>query len=151
MSSKYIDKFVIMQFLMIGAIAIAAPFTHFGLEHWERYLGVILMIMGTLLLAIAIKSLGPSFTPAVKPTEEGHLVTEGVYSHVRHPIYGSLIFLVFGWAIFWSSLVGVLFSIALMYFLEIKSDVEEKMMMEKYPDYKQYKERVIHKFIPFVY
>ncbi len=151
MSSKYVDKFVVLQFLIIGAIAIAAPFTHFGLQNWERYLGVILIIMGAVLMIISIMRLGISFTPAVKPIEEGHLVTEGIYSHVRHPIYGSLIFLVFGWSIFWSSLIGVLFSITLMYFLEIKSDLEEKMLSEKYPEYVEYKERVKHKFIPFVY
>lgn len=79
------------------------------------------------------------------------LVTTGLYHYVRHPMYGSLLFL--GWGIFlklinWQSFIIILIiSVALF----ITCKVEEKEMLKKFGhDYKAYVTRT-KMFIPYLY
>ena len=79
------------------------------------------------------------------------LVTIGLYRYVRHPMYGSLLFL--GWGIFlksvtWQSFILILIiSVALF----ITCKVEEKEMLKKFAnDYESYLTKT-KMFIPYIY
>ena len=79
------------------------------------------------------------------------LVTRGLYRYVRHPMYGSLLFL--GWGIFlksvtWQSFMTVvIISVALF----ITCNVEEKEMLKKFVDvYEAYITKT-KMFIPYLY
>ena len=77
------------------------------------------------------------------------LITDGLYSHVRHPQYLGLMMITFGMLVWWPTIL-VLFMwpiLCAMYYLLARR--EEKEMRDKFGDnYSKYKRRV-NMFIPF--
>jgi len=79
------------------------------------------------------------------------MVTDGYYKHIRHPIYLGEIARMFGWVITLSSLYGLLFMIIGSFFLLIRIEVEEKMLIEAFgEEYREY-QRKTKKLIPYIY
>ncbi|MCK9399367.1 MAG: isoprenylcysteine carboxylmethyltransferase family protein [Bacteroidales bacterium] len=79
------------------------------------------------------------------------LVTTGLYHYVRHPMYGSLLFL--GWGMFlksmtWQTIVLIVIISVALY---ITCKVEEKEMLKKFGDeYETYLTKT-KMFIPYIY
>lgn len=112
--------------------------------------GVVLLAAGVLLFVIAALTLGPALTPFPRPNEAGVLRTGGVYAIVRHPIYTGVLLAAFGWSLTHHSVVGLGFDVLLFFFFDRKSAREERWLVERYPDYGSYRQRV-RKLIPGIY
>jgi len=78
------------------------------------------------------------------------MVSTGVYGFVRHPIYAGLILGTIGWGLLAQTWLGVVLAAILFVFFDLKSRREEAWLVEKYPDYVEYRRRV-KKLIPLVY
>lgn len=102
------------------------------------------------LLARGITELGQSLTPLPYPRDDGELVQTGVYRVIRHPLYGGLILAALGWTILQVSLSHLAGTIALFLFFDAKASREENWLVEKYPDYAEYRQQV-KKLIPWMY
>lgn len=114
-------------------------------------LGVALMVAGVLQSAVAMLTLGRGLTPYPRPREGAALRTEGAYAIVRHPIYGGILFLSIGWSLFQHSLPGLGMAALLLLFFDRKAAVEERWLMQKFPEeYALYRQRV-RKLIPGIY
>ncbi len=94
--------------------------------------------------------LGRNLTPLPYPVESGELVRSGVYGIVRHPLYSGLVLAALGWAIFQVSLSHLLGAIVLFLFFDAKANREENWLVEKYPDYADYRLQV-KKLLPWLY
>ncbi len=70
---------------------------------------------------------------------------------MRHPIYGGGILIAFGWTIVFGSVAGLVLSLALALFLDLKSRREELWLTEHYDGYEAYRQRTPRRFLPFVY
>jgi protein-S-isoprenylcysteine O-methyltransferase Ste14 len=83
-----------------------------------------------------------------KPEGHAHVITGGVFSLVRHPMYlGSMLFF-FGLLVFTLSLPAAAVLLVIVVFYVLVSRYEEKLLTRKYGDeYTAYKERV-PMFIP---
>ena len=104
------------------------------LAGWIRYTGLILFIIGiSLFIFSQINMKGFK--------DRGYLVTKGIYSRIRNPLYLGFILWVIGFPIFMQSLVtlasGLMWTI---YFLYWKT-LEEKELDRKYEEYGEYKKR----------
>ncbi len=145
------EGWVIGQFV-IGAAIFAATFvTHIELPFIVRLLGIVLMLIGALIAGLGVLRLGSNLSPFPKPKSDGHaLVTTGIYSFVRHPIYSGIAFAALGWSVWWASLLGIVLALVLFVWFDLKSRREETWLVEKYPDYAAYQTRV-KKLIPFIY
>ena len=86
-------------------------------------------------------------TPLPRPRAAGELVDTGVYSLVRHPIYGGLILAAFGWALSQASIVGAFLAAGLAAVLGLKSIREEAWLTDRYPTYPAYRDRT-RRFFP---
>ena len=89
-----------------------------------------------------ILHLGSNLTPLPHPTDDGYLVTTGVYRLVRHPIYASVLFLALAYALWHMSLwhgIGVL---GLGWFFDRKATQEEQWLAAKFPEYAAYQAAV---------
>jgi protein-S-isoprenylcysteine O-methyltransferase Ste14 len=80
------------------------------------------------------------------------LVTTGMFSQMRHPMYSSLILMYLGlaiaWGILWMLPASLLFS-ALTVLTAIK---EEEFLLDKFgPHYEEYKHAVPWRFIPKIF
>ena len=74
--------------LMAAALAFAfwaqVAIVNGGVWHWEFTVGLLLVVPSFLLWVLARYQLGDAFTPRA---EARRLVTHGLYSRIRHPIY----------------------------------------------------------------
>ncbi len=139
---------VAVQFLLLALQFTAAIVKR---RQWRSHASP---IAGTALLAVAaayvlpgVRSLGKNLTPLPEPKTEGELVTTGVYSHVRHPIYASLMAAGFGWALLWRSWPALFLAAVQAVFLREKAIDEEMRLNTRFSDYAAYASRV-PRFVP---
>ena len=110
---------------------------------WIRRLGMALLLLGVLVLAWGIRSLGRSLTPGTEPLAGAELVTSGAYSYVRHPIYTGLVLVLAGYTLAWSNwTLALLFGFLALKYFQAKATVEESWLVERFPGYKSYMRRV---------
>lgn len=145
------EGWVIGQFV-IGAVMLAVTFfTRIEIPFFVQVIGGGLFVTGSLIAGLGLLNLGSNLTPFPKPKDGAHsLVTAGIYSLVRHPIYSGIAIGALGWTLFWGTLPGIALAVFLFLWFDMKSRREEKWLVEKYPDYAQYQTRV-KKLIPFIY
>ncbi|MBD2258991.1 isoprenylcysteine carboxylmethyltransferase family protein [Pseudanabaena sp. FACHB-2040] len=115
-----------------------------------RGIAVLLVGVATLFLAKGLVDLGKNLTPLPYPRESGELVQTGVYGLVRHSLYSGLILGALGYALWHFSLTHLGGAIALFLVLNAKASLEESWLMERYPHYSDYRQRV-KKLIPWVF
>jgi len=135
------------------AIVIAAIVDHYWVTQFPFTaslvaIGALLTLSGAVLLMISLRKLGPSLTPEPIPKLGGILVTSGIYSFCRHPIYLAILLASAGWVIAFSSAIGVaIFGILFISLLE-KAKFEENLLLKKFGTaYKEYCVRV-GRFLP---
>ena len=79
------------------------------------------------------------------------LVTGGVYSYIRHPLYSSLLFLVWGAFFKHPSWVGISLSVVATFFLTLTAKTEEAENISFYGDeYREYMMRT-KMVVPFLF
>jgi protein-S-isoprenylcysteine O-methyltransferase Ste14 len=114
-------------------------------------LGIAALSASILINQAAVGTLGEFFDRlTIKP--EHQLVTSGIYSLVRHPIYLSYILLFSGFCLLLQSIIalGILVLICLVWFGNRIAIEEEMLLQEFQDDYKIYQQNT-KKLIPFVY
>jgi protein-S-isoprenylcysteine O-methyltransferase Ste14 len=114
------------------------------------YAGAALVLGGTALLLAGIVRLGAGLTPLRFPNEEGVLVQSGPFALVRHPMYFGGLALAVGVALLTVGWLTWVYAAALFVLLDMKSRREERWLVEKFPEYRAYQQRV-RKLLPFVY
>ena len=115
-----------------------------------RAVALTAMLGGLALAVVAGLRLGRNLTPLPVPIDGGRLVTAGVYAFARHPIYGGLLLVAFGWSAFAGSLGTLAAALALWALFERKSRFEERALVARYPEYARYRAGT-RRFVPFVY
>ena len=141
------------QFLLLGADFAAPWVLDWRLEGrgvWHFYLGGLFLALGMALCGSGLFRLGANLTPMPRPKDDSQLMTTGVYSLVRHPIYGGLILLVLGYGLVLPSVAGFVFAIVTFLFFNQKASREEKWLRERYCEYLPYSMQT-RKLIPWVF
>ena len=115
-----------------------------------RVIAILCGVVGLWLLSSAVRTLGKSVSPFPKPPASSELKESGVYALVRHPIYGGLLMLSTGWSLAFSPW-GLIPTGALAIVLAFKSRLEEQWLIERYPTYSGYQERVCRRFVPYLW
>ncbi len=119
-------------------------------NEFTKAAGIFLIIAGALGLLTSILSLGRSLTPSPVPLERAVLKTTGLYSIVRHPVYFFGLIFFTGFILFHAAYFSSVFLVLFFFFINMKSSFEEKLLMEKFPEYRAYMSRT-KKLIPFIY
>jgi len=82
----------------------------------------------------------------------GQLITEGVFQHIRHPHYASLLIIGFGLALFFFSLFALLIAIIAIPIMIWSIFDEEKLLIKQYgEEYKGYMKTVPWRIIPKIF
>ena len=114
-------------------------------------IAILLIISSILINQTAIRTLGEFFDRlTIKP--EHQLVTTGIYSQVRHPIYSSYILLFTGFCLILQSIVsfGLLALVCIVWFGN-RMMIEEEMLEKEFGDqYRAYQQKT-KKLFPFIY
>lgn len=119
-------------------------------------IGIIFVITGGALRAISRRVLmkvgfGLFNSARLQIVEGQRLITDGVYGHIRHPLYLGEITRNLGFTLILSSLYGFVLVLVGGLFLPFRIEIEEKMLLEEFgEEYEEYRERT-KKLIPYVY
>ena len=113
--------------------------------------GGALFVLGLLLLAWAGLRLGSSLTPFPAPRADQSVKTAGPYALVRHPMYGGGLLIALGWSIMFATVAGLILTVVLAVFLDLKARREEAWLSERLDGYTAYRSRTPHKLLPFIY
>lgn len=148
------EGWVVAQVVLMLAVG-AAPYVvpdrlPLALGAAGRWIGAMLVGVGALTALVSARWLGPNLTPFPRPRRSGALVTSGPYGLVRHPIYFAVFAAALGWSLLHDDGVTAVGALVLLAFFDLKSRREERWLVERFPEYRLYQERV-RKLVPLMY
>ncbi|MGB7532057.1 MAG: isoprenylcysteine carboxylmethyltransferase family protein [Halobacteriota archaeon] len=117
-----------------------------------RYFGLIIFIAGYIFMVWAPLHLGKQFSWLVTVQEEHELITDGPYRYMRHPRYSGIIQWVFGVALIFLSISGMVLAVLMSALMLLRIPKEERMLHEEFgKEWEEYCKRTTKKVILFVY
>jgi protein-S-isoprenylcysteine O-methyltransferase Ste14 len=87
----------------------------------------------------AVTVLGSNLSALPRPLETSALVRRGPYRLLRHPIYTSLLGALTGWTLVWKDVALVALALTLLVLFIFKSRLEERWLLQRYPEYEAYR------------
>jgi protein-S-isoprenylcysteine O-methyltransferase Ste14 len=115
-----------------------------------RISGAVLFFAGAALGLLSLGHLGKQLTPYPKPVAGGDLVDAGLYALARHPIYGGVLLIALGGALFDANPLAIAVALVFPPYFWAKSGHEERMLLDHYPEYADYRQRVRRRMIPWL-
>lgn len=133
--------------LLVSILAGAIPLPIVGTA-FPLLAGPGLILLGGGVILLSLTDLGSqNLTPFLSPVKKGSLVTDGIYSKIRHPIYSGLMALCLGFSVTTGDANRLVITALLILLLDIKAAKEEEFLMERFPEYDSYR-ATTGKFIP---
>jgi protein-S-isoprenylcysteine O-methyltransferase Ste14 len=151
------NRWVIAAFAVLGLVGGFLPAYTDRLEFWTidgeatRWVGVLVFAIGGALRIWPVFVLGNRFSGLVA-IQPGHaLVTNGIYSVIRHPSYLGLLTNSLGWSLAFRSGVGVMITALLLVPLLARIHAEEALLSSQFgAEYQAYRARTA-RLIPGLY
>jgi protein-S-isoprenylcysteine O-methyltransferase Ste14 len=115
-------------------------FADYHLPEWLGWIGTAVFAMALLLLWRSHADLGRNWSAIPQIKQEHSLVTDGIYRHIRHPMYAAHLL----WAIAQAMLLenwlaGWAFLLVFIPLYLIRAPKEEQMMLEQFDEqYRKY-------------
>jgi len=119
---------------------------------WLLVLGYVLMAVG-MLGSVWVEAVNKFAEPSVRiQLERGHTVIDtGPYRLVRHPMYATAFFLFLGFALALGSLWALVPAATASLVLIVRTALEDRMLHNELPGYKDYAYRVRYRLVPWVW
>jgi protein-S-isoprenylcysteine O-methyltransferase Ste14 len=133
-------KLVFLQFALIIVLALFPDSVK--VDPRLSIVGTVMLAIGLALLFAGFMGLGKSLTANPVPNQDGVLVTKGIYSIVRHPIYLGLLGITLGLVVSSGVWAQIIVWIALAVLLVYKMRWEEVLLTAKYKGYAEYMTKV---------
>lgn len=109
----------------------------------QLLLGILMIIAGTIVNIIGRMQLKGNWANHIKIYENHSLITRGVYSFVRHPLYASIILMLYGGAVIYSNWLNVIVvSFIFIPAMAYRAKQEELLLSNEFPEYAAYKKQV---------
>jgi protein-S-isoprenylcysteine O-methyltransferase Ste14 len=137
--------FVAMFFVpLIYAATDWLDFANYSLPAWAGWLGVAILGGGLVVFWRAHADLGLNWSPSLEIREKHELITRGIYSYIRHPMYASQWLWVFAQPLLLHNwIAGFLNLIVFLFFYPMRVQAEEELMLEQFgEEYRSYMEKV---------
>ena len=116
-----------------------------------------LQVIGWLLVAVALVLAGAGMwmirrriTAMPAPLDGAVLMERGPFSVVRHPIYGGVVLGFLGLSIKGGNIYAAVLSLLLLPFFYAKTEHEERLLIERFPEYAGYRDRVPRRILPWM-
>jgi protein-S-isoprenylcysteine O-methyltransferase Ste14 len=107
-----------------------------------KIIGWLIITAGGVIIVIALVRIR---TKAAAPSTVDTLVRHGIYSRVRHPIHSGTFLEFIGVFILWPSLQVAIASVLGIIWILLQTKFEEKDLIKRIPEYKEYKLKVFRK------
>jgi protein-S-isoprenylcysteine O-methyltransferase Ste14 len=139
---------VVMFFLLLGWFVLYAinptwlGFLAIPLPAWLRWFGFFLGLVSLGFWIWTQVALGKEWSPQLQLRQEHHLVTDGPYTHIRHPLYTAMMGFAAGLALLTANWVFLVLAVLIILGLIARVPKEEQMMLDEFEDqYKAYMQR----------
>ena len=127
--------------------------------HWTKNFPLSLQAAGFVMMLLSAFFFFRSFkdnhylSALVRLQEEKkhQVVTTGVYSFVRHPMYLGALLMFIGAPMLLASGYGIAIGIGITLLLAFRTIGEEKMLLQELDGYEEYKMKVRFRFLPFIW
>ena len=140
---------VIAQFGLFAGILMALTLNT-DTEPTIRTVGWALVVAALALGGAGLWLIRSKLTAMPAPRGGSTLIERGPYALVRHPIYGALVLGFLGLSIRGGNPAAALLSLLLVPFFYAKTNYEEKLLVARFPEYADYRQRVPRRFLPWV-
>ena len=101
------------------------------------YMGIIISVLGLIMFLTAL------FTIKTLESYEGDLITSGIYSKIRHPMYLGFIFWLIGFPLIFEAIFSIILSLIFICNILFWRYLEEKELLDRFPTYLDYKKKTI--------
>jgi protein-S-isoprenylcysteine O-methyltransferase Ste14 len=130
-----------LPFLWIATPVLA--FADYPLRPAPLVAGTLCLALGLWLFERSHADLGTNWSITLEVREQHQLVTRGIYRHVRHPMYLSLLLYSVGQALVLpNGVAGLSYGVAFGLLFGLRVGPEERMMLEEFgADYEAYRAR----------
>ena len=108
-------------------------------------------MLGVVLLVAGGAGLGSALTPFPAPRSGEAVRTSGVYGSCATRSTAACILIALGWSVVFATPVGLVLTVVLALFFELKSRREEQWLEQIHPDYAEYRRRTRRRFIPYLW
>ena len=150
----------VQKFIIIGAFAgLFAMIAFSAYDHrvgwssvppWLCVIGDVLIVVG--LVGGMLVVVQNSYAAATVTVEaDQRLASRGLYKLVRHPMYAANLILMVGMPLALGSYWGILFLIPSVLVLVFRILDEEKLLSQELGGYREYKQRVQYRLVPYVW
>ena len=112
--------------------------------------GTVLFILAYLLYAEVLRE-NAYLSRTIEVQEGQKVIDTGLYGIVRHPMYGATLFLFLSMPIVLGSVWALLIFLVYPFIIAARLKDEEKFLEEALEGYREYKEKVKYRLIPFVW
>jgi protein-S-isoprenylcysteine O-methyltransferase Ste14 len=125
---------------LIWIVAPVFTFADYALRPIPLFAGIACLVVGLWLFARSHADLGTNWSITLEVREKHQLVTQGIYCHVRHPMYLALLLYSLGQALVLPNwIAGPSYGVAMMLLFAFRLGPEERMMLEEFgKDYETY-------------
>ena len=136
--------YVVIQFGCIIYLLINAKFDHLNMS--SAVLIALSMVVG-LMAVVNMKPGNLNIVPTLK--DKHRLITHGIYQFIRHPMYTSVLLFCLALTLTIGGNQSIIVMITLLIDLILKSNLEEKLLSERFDNYSDYKTKT-GRFLPFL-
>jgi methanethiol S-methyltransferase len=130
--------FTNMALLWVSWVLLCLTDTHsIELSNLIRYLGISLVGVGLVVFLMAL------FTIKTFESYEGDLITRGIFSKIRHPMYLGFILWLIGLPIYFGALYAIVLGMVFIANVLFWRYLEEIELAERFSAYKEYKKTTL--------
>jgi protein-S-isoprenylcysteine O-methyltransferase Ste14 len=128
---------------LIWVVAPILAFADYPLRPAPLFVGVVSLTVGLWLFARSHADLGTNWSITLEVREKHQLITQGVYRHIRHPMYSALLIYSIGQALVLPNwIAGPSYGVAMVLLVALRLAREERMMLDEFgSDYDAYMRR----------
>lgn len=131
--------YVGIQFLLFAGYLFEVTKLRFEMPEFIQFILLPFIVAGIAIILISFFQLNKNLSPFPSPKENSELITTGLFSRIRHPIYSGILLLAFSFALYQNSGFKILISFFLLILFYFKTGYEEKLLSLKFPEYKNHK------------
>jgi protein-S-isoprenylcysteine O-methyltransferase Ste14 len=137
---------------LVWVVAPVFAFADYPLRPAPLFAGVVALAVGLWLFARSHADLGTNWSITLEVREKHQLITEGIYRHIRHPMYSALLVYSIGQALVVPNwIAGPSYGVAMVLLIAFRLAREERMMLEEFgTEYETYMRRT-RRLVPGVW
>lgn len=151
------DKVIagIYNFLLIAMLVLCGLDVRFGWSSvpvWLQLLGIALVILGGVIMGwVTVHNTFLSRYARIQDDRGHRVVTDGPYRIVRHPMYAASLFWFPAIALMLGSYVALIPGLAITALYVVRTRLEDRMLLDELPGYKDYATKTKYRLIPGIW